>query len=212
MNLRRFIIGSALGVTALLSVSACATPSSSAGAPDAPAGHSLGSLWPGPPEGDVVGQGTVMDVGGTPELCVGPVMESYPPQCSGIPLKGWSWDGVDGSESEGDVRWGTYAVQGTYDGETLTVTQPPIMLALYDPLMTEDPTGGKPGAGEEAELSDIQDALPGLLGAEYLSSYPENGWLWVDVVWDDGTWQKAADDDYGTGVVIIRSALREVSG
>ncbi|SBS70929.1 hypothetical protein [uncultured Microbacterium sp.] len=212
MNPRRFIVGSALGVAALLSMSACATSSPSAGSSDAPVGHSLGSLWPAPPEGEVVGQGTVMDVDGTAELCVGAVMESYPPQCDGIPLKGWSWDGVDGSEAEGDVRWGTYAVQGTYDGEVLTVTQPPIMLALYDPMMPEDPTGGKAGAGEEAELLEIQEALPDLLGAEYLSSYPENGWLWVDVVWDDGTWQKAADDDYGKGVVVVRSALRELAG
>ena len=28
------------------------------------------------------------------------------------------------------VTWGTYAVQGTWDGNALTVTQPPIMLAL----------------------------------------------------------------------------------
>ena len=31
-------------------------------------------------------QGTVMDVGGDAELCLGPVAESYPPQCSGIPV------------------------------------------------------------------------------------------------------------------------------
>lgn len=212
MNPRRFIVGSAVGFVALLSLSACATVSPSAGSPDAPVGQSLGSLWPAPPEGDVVGQGTVMDTGGAVELCVGPVMESWPPQCSGIPLEGWSWEGVDGSESQGDIRWGAYAVQGTYDGETLTVTQPPIMLALYDPMMTPDPTGGKPGKGTEAGVLEIQGALPDVLGAEYLSSYPENGWLWVDVVWDDGTWQKAADDDYGKDVVIIRSALREIAG
>lgn len=215
MNPRRFIVGSAVVIVALLSVSACATPSGSAapaGAPDAPEGQSLGSLWPEPPEGSVVGQGTVMDVGGSAELCLGAVMESWPPQCNGIPLKGWSWDGVDGSESEGESRWGTYAVQGTYDGESLTVTDPPVMLALYDPMMSEDPTGGKAGSGEEAELVEIQEALPDLLGAEYLSSHPENGWLWVDVVWDDGTWQKAADDDYGTGLVVVRSALRELAG
>jgi hypothetical protein len=40
-----------------------------------------------------------------------------------------------------------------------------------------------------------------------LSSYPEDGWLKVDVVWDDGTWQAAADADYGENVVLIRSAM-----
>ena len=76
-------------------LSGCATPPhSGAGG----AAGSLGSLWPAPPEGEVVGQGTVMDVGGEVELCLGAVAESYPPQCSGIPLTDWSWDGVDGCE------------------------------------------------------------------------------------------------------------------
>ena len=90
-----------------------------------------------------------MDVGGDVELCLGPVAESYPPQCSGIPLTNWSWDGVEGSESSGDVTWGAYALQGTYDGEEFAVTQPPIMLALYDPMPFPDPTNGEAGAGDE---------------------------------------------------------------
>jgi len=28
------------------------------------------------------------------------------------------------------------------------------------------------------------------------------------VVWDDGTWQDAADEEFGDDVVVIRSALR----
>lgn len=157
-------------------------------------------------------QGTVMETDGETELCLGPVAESYPPQCSGIPLRDWSWDAVEGSETSDGTTWGAYAVQGTFDGDAFTATQPPIMLALYDPMMPEDPTGGKPGAGEEAELVAIQDELPDLLGDAYLASYPDNGWLWVDVVWDDGTWQEAADDDYGDGKVVIRSALTPVTG
>lgn len=157
-------------------------------------------------------QGTVMDVGGDAELCLGAVAESYPPQCSGIPVTNWTWEGIDGAESSGDTTWGAYAVQGTYDGEQFTVTQPPIMLALYDPMMPEDPTAGEPGAGEEAELLEIQEELPDILGEAYLSSYPENGWLWIDVVWDDGTWQDAADEDYGEDKIIVRSAMRPVEG
>ncbi len=159
-----------------------------------------------------MGVGTVMDVGGSVELCLGPVAESYPPQCSGLPVQGWTWDGVEGSESSGDTTWGAYAVQGTYDGESFTVTRPPIMLALYDPMMIEDPTGGVPGTADEATLLRIQEELPAALGSSYLSSSPQDGRLWVDVVWDDGTWQRAADDDFGADVVVIRSALRETAG
>ena len=210
---RHFLV--ALGAASALALAGCATPAGSDTPPaaaDAPPGASLGSLWPAPPETDVLAQGTVMDVDGDAELCLGAVAESYPPQCSGIPLTNWTWEGVEGSETSGDVTWGSYAVQGTYDGEAFAVTQPPIMLALYDPMMSEDPTGGEPGAGDEATLLEIQEELPDILGEAYLGSYPENGWLWVDVVWDDGTWQDAADDDYGDDTVIIRSALRPVEG
>ncbi|MDJ1115316.1 hypothetical protein [Microbacterium dauci] len=195
---------------AALLLASCATPAD-AGAPGAAPSTSpepsLGVVFPGPPTGEVVAQGTVMDTPDGIELCLGAVAESYPPQCSGIPLEDWSWEGVDGSESSGDVTWGSYAVQGTYDGTTFAVTQAPIMLALYDPIMREDPTGGEPGAGDEADLLDLQEQLPDLLGETYLASYPENGWLWVDVVWDDGTWQDAADADFGADTVIIRSAI-----
>lgn len=191
-----------------LAVTACATPSASDAAP----GASLGSLSPAPPEGEVVGVGTVMDVTGAVELCLGPVAESYPPQCSGVPLEGWTWNAVDGAETSGETTWGAYAVQGTYDGETMSVTQPPVMLALYDPMMIEDPTGGEPGSTDEATLLGIQEELPSALGDAYLGSTPQDGRLWVDVVWDDGTWQRAADDDYGADVVVIRSALREAAG
>ena len=204
-----------LGAASVLALAGCATPAGSAApssAGDAPVGASLGSLWPAPPEGDVIAQGTVMDVGGEAELCLGPIAESYPPQCSGIPIADWTWEGVDGSESSDDTTWGAYAVQGTYDGEQFTVSQPPVMLALYDPMMPDDPTGGEPGQGDEATLAEIQDELPDILQEAYLGSSVENGWLYIDVVWDDGTWQKAADDDYGDDTVIVRSAMRPVDG
>ncbi|MGC5169976.1 hypothetical protein ACLQ2Q_04950 [Microbacterium sp. DT81.1] len=195
----------ALAAASALALAACATPPAGSGTP---APRTLGSVHPAPPEGEVAAQGTVMDVGGRVELCLGPIAESYPPQCSGIPMDLWSWDNIEGSETSGDVTWGAYAVQGTYDGETISVTQPPVMLALFDPMPFPDPTGGKAGEGDEATAAAIQEELPDLLGADYLSSYPENGYVWVDAVWDDGTLQDAADADYGENTVVIRSALR----
>lgn len=199
-------------VASLLVLAACATPPPGeddiGAAADAPPGASLGSLAPGLPDGDVVGQGTVMDTGGEVELCLGPVLESYPPQCSGIPLEGWSWDGLDDSESEGDKRWGTYAVQGTYDGETLTLTQPAVPLALYDPPAQETPFDGEPGTIDKETLLEIQDTVVERLGAAMIAYGPADGRLWIQVAWDDGTWQRAADDDFGDGVVIVESLLR----
>jgi hypothetical protein len=198
-----------LGLATVLALTSCATGT---GSPGASAVAPLGSVLPALPPGEVIAQGTVLDVDGSPELCLGAVAESYPPQCDGIPLTDWSWSGIEGAETAADVTWGAYAVQGEYDGETFAVTQPPIMLALYDPMPVPDPTGGEPGAATEEELLGIQEQLPGRLEDAYLSSYPENGRLWVDVVWDDGTWQDAADAEYGEDMVVIRSAMRAVEG
>lgn len=202
---RRAVVASTLALAALV-LAACASPAGTAG------GATLGTDWPAAPTGDVFTQGTVMETDGATELCLGAIAESYPPQCSGIPLVGWSWEGIGDVEASGGATWGAYALWGTYDGENFTVTRPPIMLALFDPypMMSDDPTGGRTGAGDTAELTAIQEELPAILGAELLSSTVIDGWLWVDVVWDDGTWQRAADADYGADRVIIRSALRPV--
>lgn len=199
----RFNAAGAVAVASVLLLAGCATSS---------AGSGEAVVWetPSPPADEVSAQGTVMDVDGAVELCLGPIAESYPPQCSGIPVDGWSWDGIEGWERSGQVTWGAYAVQGTYDGSSFAVTGEPVMLALYDPIAPVDPTGGEPGTANEAELAEIQDDLTAVIGDNLLASYPEDGWLWVDVVWDDGTLQDAADTTYGEGAVVIRSALREV--
>ena len=177
---------------------------------DAPVGQSFGSLLPGPPSGEVIGAGMVLSHGDDAELCLGPVAESYPPQCTGVPLVDWSWEGLEGAEGEGDVRFGTYAVTGRYDGATFTVTQEPIMLALYDPIAWEHPFGDEPGTATDDELAALSDDIftRGVEGV--LQGWPENGRLIVDVVWDDGTLQRAADDDFGDGAVVVRSTLREI--
>lgn len=198
----------AAGTLVLLAATACATSSPGSDAPRA----SLGSVTPVLPEGEVTATGTVLEVDGEVRLCLGPVAESYPPQCSGIPLQDWSWDGVDGAETSGDTTWGAYAVRGTYDGASFTATQPPILLALYDPIPLPDPTDGKPGVGDDATLAGIQAELPDRLDESYLGSAPQDGRLWVDVVWDDGTWQDAADAEYGANLIVIRSAIRDMDG
>ncbi|MFJ2552875.1 hypothetical protein [Microbacterium sp. NPDC087591] len=209
---RRLVLASA-SLAGLLVLSACATGPGGSPAPTSTTVTSdqlLESARPGLPNGRVIATGTVLDVAGDVQLCLGAVAESYPPQCSGIPLDDWTWDGVDGSETSGDVTWGTYAVYGTYDGERYLNTDPPIMLALYDPIRPEDPTGGVDGKTDEAELTRIQDDIAARLGQDALSIGTERGYVWLQVVWDDGTIQDAADAEYGDDVVIVTSALREI--
>jgi len=168
-----------------------------------------------PADGEVLGQGTVLQLDGEPaEFCLGAVAESYPPQCSGPEIVGWDWATVDGEESASSVTWGTYAVQGTWDGERMTVTQPPIMLALYDPMMIPDPFRDPANAGDtaEAELAKIQSEVHELDSVRALYSGVENGYLFVSVIYDDGQVQQYFDELYGPEVVVVESALRPVSG
>lgn len=200
----------AVALVGMCGLAACSAAPGAAPAPTSTAAPTVDGGDVSPPDGRVIGTGTVLDVAGEPQLCLGGVAESYPPQCSGVPLDRWTWDGVDGSESSGDTTWGTYAVYGTFDGERLTVTDPPIMLALYDPIRSEDPTGGVEGKSSQEELARVQDELSASAGPEALLLWTERGYVWMQVVWDDGSLQNAMDARYGDGVVVVTSALREV--
>jgi hypothetical protein len=152
---------------------------------------------------------TVMDTG-TPELCLGPVAESYPPQCGGPTLTGWSWAEHRGTyDEQGSTRWGTYLVTGTWDGTSMTATEA-VPGALYDPAVpTPSPTPAAATAYPDdalAELSDqLRDRLPGYLGS--YGGDGTDGHVLADVIYDDGSLQAWADATYGAHVVIVTSAL-----
>ena len=50
-----------------------------------------------------------------PMLCLGGMMDSYPPQCGDVPIDGWDWGAVAGEERAGGTTWGAYYVRGTYE-------------------------------------------------------------------------------------------------
>lgn len=163
---------------------------------------------PGP---EVIGQGTVIQKQDGPvQLCLGPITMIYPPDCGGPDVMGWDWDAVDGAETVHGTTWGTYAVQGTWDGGRLTLTQDPMMLALYDPMVEDDPyvDPANPGATDPARLAEIQEEL--MRKKEPLVSYADNGYLFVEVIHDDGSLQESIDAEYGANVVVVRSQLRPV--
>ena len=125
-----------------------------------------------------------------PELCLGAVAESYPPQCGGLPIAGWDWEDHDGVfEREGDIRWGLFAVTGTCDGTTFTVTDavPARSTTRRRPRSRRDPApavdahrrGARPSIAETLGAD-----LPGAQGA-----YGADGHVLVDVTYDDGTLQ-----------------------
>lgn len=175
-------------------------------------GAGLDVTAPIPAPGPVAGQGTVLQKKGEdPQFCMGPIAESYPPQCSGVALAGWDWDAVDGEESSGDVTWGAYAITGTWDGTTLTATDS-IMLALYDPMPFTDPLLDPENTGDtdQATLDEIQNGLDKLPFTFY-EAHSENGYLFVTVTYDDGRIQDYMDATYLPDAVAVRSALKDVS-
>jgi hypothetical protein len=211
---RALTLGAALvGGALVLTLSGCAgSASSAAGSAGGDAPATIPTENPAAP-GEVIGQGTVLQADGEAAmLCLGAVAESYPPQCTGPELKGWDWDAVDGAESASGVTWGTYAVYGTWDGTALTVTQPPIMLALYDPMPVVDPFTDPENAGSssEEELAALQEGVSNDEFVEVLTSWPENGYLFVQVIYDDGSVQQYFDERHGKDVVQVRSALRDL--
>ena len=151
---------------------------------------------------------TVLDTG-SPELCLGPVAESYPPQCSGLPLVGWEWASHRGSFEEAQgTRWGSYAVGGTWDGETFTYSDA-ATAALYDPAAPSPSSYPTPAREHtEDDLARIAEDLGDLPGA--LTSWPEAGRAHVDVVYDNGSLQTWADEEYGEGVVVVTSMLLDM--
>lgn len=90
----------------------------------------------------------VLEGGGHgPELCLGGVAESYPPQCGGVPVVGWDWEAVGREEHANGTTWGSYHLIGAYDGGTFTVESvgPPRDGPAVEPDFSspcEEPEGG----------------------------------------------------------------------
>lgn len=161
-------------------------------------------------------QATVLQQGeDDPVLCLGGVMESFPPQCGGPTVAGLDWDEVPDAQSASGTTWGTGWLVGTYDGETFTLTEPvaaePPAWAVPEqpgaeemfPALCDDPYRG----GDESFDPDdeegfaARDAL--LLAAEgldgYATSYVSDGSSAFNVVLASGHDAEAA-----------HAALREV--
>ena len=214
----RGLLALAVVAAGVLALSGCAGTAAPAGGVPATPGS-----FPRPAAaGEVLAQATVLQKDGeAPQLCLGGVAESHPPQCGGPPIVGWDWAAVEQSETASGVTWGSYAITGTWDASEFTVTGTPVPLSLYDPLAVFDPRLDEANAGrsDEATLQHYQDELH---AADYnpavasdwsdvvvLADGPQNGYLWVTVIYDDGTIQDFFDQQWGEGIVAVQSALRD---
>ena len=143
-----------------------------------------------------------------PQLCIGAVAESAPPQCSGIVLTGWDWEAVEGDYMEqGEARWGLFTVEGDYspDDETLAVTS--VDTEATDELPVTPTCEGDECVQPTDELKDIASEImsttPGVLSA----TVDGFGTVNVSVAFDDGSLQNSLDEQYGEGIVEVTSVL-----
>ena len=67
-----------------------------------------------------------------PMLCLGTILDSFPPQCGDVPITNWDWQRVEDEERARGTTWGRYRMVGTYDGESFTVTD-------VEPAEADDP-------------------------------------------------------------------------
>lgn len=131
----------------------------------------------------LVASSTVLDSGSGPELCAGLVLQSLPPQCgTAVPLTHWTWPA--GSEHRAGVRWGDYAVVGTYDGQRLRVEKTVDPASVAGCLFRDDTdlrTRCTPPAGgwraPDALRATHGDQDRALTTATHLPGF---GGLWVD--------------------------------
>ncbi|WP_231250738.1 hypothetical protein [Nocardioides furvisabuli] len=145
-----------------------------------PAAATSGAAPTPVPDGEVRTNGlvTVLDDGDGPEMCLGAIAESYPPQCGGPALADFDFGDV-GAERASGVTWGSYALTGTFDQTTFTVTDA-IPAALYD-VVAEPEAGGLEPACETPATTDTtrttpQDMDATLAAASALPTYA-TAWL-----------------------------------
>jgi hypothetical protein len=214
----RVLVRFACAAAGLIALTGCAGSAAPAGGTPTASGE-----FPRPAAaGEVLAQGTVLQKDGeAPVLCLGGVADSYPPLCGGPLIVGWDWAAVEQSETASGVTWGSYAVTGTWDATAFTVTRTPVPLSLYDPLAQFDPRLDEANAGpsDESTLLRLHEELhaagyspisfTNFSEAPILSDWTENGYLWVSVIYDDGSVQQFFDDRFGAGVVAVQSALRD---
>jgi hypothetical protein len=205
------------GLAGVLLLSACAGQDGPAGsaADDTPPDDAPTAAAPPAPaaSGQVTTVTTVLQEGdGPPELCLGGVAESHPPQCGGPEIAGWDWDTVE-AESAQDTTWGEYEVAGSWDGETFRLTEAAAAPAEWpappdDPRLDPDNAGAVGPERSEPEAHELQNEVFEHLGG--LGGWIENGYIWVTVVYDDGSIQRYADDRYGADTVAVQSVLRDI--
>ncbi|KQV67799.1 hypothetical protein ASC64_11345 [Nocardioides sp. Root122] len=112
--------GIVLALLLAAALTGCGDATSSQGAPGVPAASPTAAL---PADGPVRTVTMILDDGDGPVMCLAGAAWATPPECDGPAVGAWDWDDHPEAESAGGARWGSYVVQGTWDGTTLAATE-----------------------------------------------------------------------------------------
>jgi len=162
---------------------------------------------------------TVLDDGDGPELCLGGVADSLPPQCGGPKITGWDWAVHEMHEDQAGVKWGDFHVTGTFDGTSFAVSEA-IPAALYDALAVpdEEPLGTPCAEPEGGWVVDqaltSSEAMDATLTAA--SALPGYAMAWLDgnvinvaVTGDPAAAEATLRETWGGGLCVSEAAHTE---
>lgn len=138
-----------------------------------------------------------------PQLCLGGVEQSLPPQCGGPDVVGFQWADADGEESANGTTWGEYGLVGTWDGDRFTLTEPPgDPDSVPRPDRWPDPDFSTPCDPPEGGWALVDERLMSTearsAATTYADQQPNLGAVWVD---QDAAWNGARPDDVDAGVL-----------
>ena len=152
---------------------------------------------------------TIIDPGSGPELCLGGVQDSLPPQCAGPVALGLDMDGW--SQQAQGVRWGDRSVEVTWppvDGAVEVLSQ-----AEYAPPAVAYPPGELPAVCVGAELRagvnaihTYRESLGEVDGDVYLAN---DGTLVLQVVGDPDPHREALAELGGACVIEVAHTAAE---
>lgn len=134
-----------------------------------------------------------------PQVCFsgGPLI--LPPQCEGTDITNWDWDAVTGEESQKGTTWGHYTLVGTFDGRSITLTEPPSAAVPETRGRPPRPDFTSPCAPPEGGwvVPDPETATgPALRAAgSYAQGQPDGAGWWLDHSFRPAYPDSAADLD-----------------
>jgi hypothetical protein len=207
---RSILLTAAVGVlVASTSLAGCATQAQNANPAQPGTAADSGEAAPVPlptGPGPYRASGTVLESREHgPMLCM-MVATSYPPQCGDVELVGWDWDLVDDEESASGTTWGgPYEVTGTWDGERLTLTEPPRTATDGSALSPDFATPCPEPAGGWTVLDPAKTTDQTLNAAiEAARARPDFAGVWLDQPIRAAQSETAPDNDPTNLVLNVR--------